>query len=96
MHSYIKIAIVVIINLLLCIVFILASYTQWQIFQVDYQETFVVSHWGPFNVRHYNAYLINGQMDVAPTLDYQLNYPFLLFFVSTIANILLFVRWQKH
>lgn len=96
MQSYIKKTIIVIIvNILLCIVFVYASYDQWQIFQVDNQTTFVASDWGPF-VRHYYIYLINGHIDFAPTVEFLPNWPFLLFFASTIVNIYLFVYFLRH
>ena len=83
---------VLILNILLCASFVIANYAQWQLFTTDNEATFVVSFWNPLSLTTTHRACINGEIAYETGFTIYPNYPFLLFWVSTIANVFFIVK----
>lgn len=83
---------VLLINILLCATFLFSSYVQWQLFTVDNEGTFVVSFWNPLTLTITHSYCMNGEIASETGFVIYPNLPFLLFWVSTIANLFFVIK----
>jgi hypothetical protein len=86
---------ILIINILLCATFVFASYMQWQLFTTDNEATFVVSFWNPLSLTITHRQCINGEIAYESGFTIYPNLPFLLFWVSTIANLFFLVKVMR-
>lgn len=84
---------VLLINILLCAGFFYASYSQWEIFRGHNVagSNLITSTWNPFTVTFLFHNYTNGVFTSVEGLFTYPNTPFLLFFVSTIVNLLFLV-----
>jgi hypothetical protein len=80
-------------NVLLCLLFIYSNYSLWAIFAEGTKggTTFLISYWYPLSVMTTHYYFHNGAIDQDLGFQSYLNAPFILFWVSTIINLLIIV-----
>src|SRR4030042_4474376 len=92
MSRLIKIAFL--FNVLLCLFFIYSNYSLWAIFAEGTKggTTFLISYWYPLSVVTTYYWFHNGAISQELGFQSYLNAPFILFWVSTIVN-LLFIIW---
>lgn len=81
--------------MLLCATFVFASYAQWQLFTTEDEATFVVSYWNPISLTITHGQCINGESAYKSGVMNYPNLPFLLFWVSTIANLFFLVKVMR-
>jgi hypothetical protein len=84
---------VLLINLLLCLAYVYANYAQWEVFRGNnpFKSTITSSAWNPFSITVFFHFYNDGVFSTLEGPVTYINSPFLLFGVSTIANIALMI-----
>jgi len=78
-------ALMILFNVLLGIAFVFSNYYIWNSLE---EYPYTTDHWSPFMISYVQRYLVNGELVSIQTIRVIPNYPFWLFWVAMIGNIL--------
>jgi hypothetical protein len=77
------------VNVLMCAVFVYTSYTQWEIFGGNNVAgtRIITSSWNPFSIAVLFHVYENGMFSTVETVFVYSNTPFIVFWLSTMVNL---------
>jgi hypothetical protein len=86
------ITIIIVFDIFISLLFIISNFLVW-----DYLNGKLTmnNNWGPFEIGSIPQTLINGTLEVVGTFTMKINYPFILFWIALVGNLIIFVYILK-